>query len=47
MLFEFKYKTIDKQVIVDNEVYDFFNHGARDLESYAFLKDVERIENNR
>lgn len=43
-LFEFKYKTIDKKVIIDNEEYDLFNHGARDLGSYAFLKDVERIE---
>ncbi len=43
-LFEFKYKTLDKQVIIDNEIYDFFNHAARDLGSYAFLKDVQRIE---
>ncbi|MBQ9731363.1 MAG: hypothetical protein IJV94_04605 [Bacilli bacterium] len=44
-LFEFKYKTLDKQVIIDNEIYDLFNHAARDLGSYAFLKDVQRIEN--
>lgn len=43
-LFEFKYKTINKEVTTNNEVYDLFNHGARDLGSYAFLKDVERIE---
>ncbi len=43
-LFEFKYKTINKKVIINNEVHDLFNHGARDLGSYAFLKDVERIE---
>lgn len=43
-LFEFKYRTISKEVAINNEVYDLFNHGARDLGSYAFLKDVERIE---
>lgn len=43
-LFEFKYKTISKEVTINNEMYDLFNHGARDLGSYAFLKDVERIE---
>jgi len=43
-LFEFKYKTIDKKITIDGEMYDLFNHGARDLGSYAFLKDVERIE---
>ena len=44
-LFEFKYKTINKKEVINDELYDFFNHGARDLGSYAFLKDVERIEN--
>lgn len=43
-IFEFKYKIINKKVIINKEVYDLFNHGARDLGSYAFLKDVERIE---
>lgn len=29
----------DKKITIDDEVYDLFNHGARD-----FLKDVQRIE---
>ena len=43
-LFEFKYKTKNKKLIINNEAYDLFNHETRDLGSYAFLKDVERIE---
>lgn len=43
-MFEFKYKTINKKEVINDELYDFFNHGARDLGSYSFIKDVERIE---
>ena len=43
-LFEFKYKTKNVREIINNEIYDLFNQGARDLGSYAVLKDVQRLE---
>lgn len=43
-LFEFKYKTRNVREVINNEIYDLFNQGARDLGSYAVLKDVQRLE---
>ena len=43
-LFEFKYKTDEITVEINNEKYEFFNHGARDLGSIAVLTDVNRLE---
>ena len=41
---ELKYKTKGCQKIVDGEYYDLKNHSAKDVNCYAYLKDIQRIE---
>lgn len=43
-LFEFKYKTKEEIININNEKYELFEQGARDLGCYAFLNDVSRLE---
>ncbi len=41
---ELKYKTKGCKKIVNNEYYDLKNHSAKDVNCYAYLKDIQRIE---
>ena len=41
---ELKYKTKRCRKEIDNEIYVLKNHGAKDINCYAYLKDLERIE---
>ena len=41
---ELKYKTKGCSKIVDNELFNLKNHSAKDINSYLYLKDIERIE---
>lgn len=41
---ELKYKTRGCKKIVDNEIFNLKNHGAKDVNSYLYLKDIVRIE---
>ena len=44
---ELKYKTRGCKKIVDNEIFNLKNHGAKDVNSYLYLKDIMRIEKIR
>lgn len=41
---ELKYKTKSCTKIIDNEVFNLKNHAAKDVNSYLYLKDIQRIE---
>ena len=41
---ELKYKTKGSKLKVDDEVYILKNHGAKDVNCYLYLHDVQRIE---
>ena len=41
---ELKYKTKGCKKLIDNEYYDLKNHSAKDINCYAYLKDIKRIE---
>lgn len=41
---ELKYKTKGSKKTIDNEIFNLKNHGAKDVNSYLYLKDIERIE---
>lgn len=41
---ELKYKTKILSAIVDGEQYNLKNHGAQDIGSYDFVKDICRVE---
>lgn len=41
---ELKYKTKGYSKIVNNEMFNLKNHGAKDINCYLYLKDIERIE---
>ena len=41
---ELKYKTKGCQKLVDGEFYQLKNHSAKDVNCYAYLKDIQRIE---
>ena len=41
---ELKYKTKGCTKSVDGELYNLKNHGAKDVNCYLYLKDIERIE---
>lgn len=44
---ELKYKTKGCKKTVNNEIYSLKNHGAKDVNCYLYLKDIERIERIR
>jgi len=44
---ELKYKTKGCYKNIDNEIYNLKNHGAKDVNCYLYLKDVQRIEKIR
>ena len=44
---ELKYKTKGCQKDVDNEIFNLKNHGAKDVNCYLYLKDIQRIETIR
>ena len=44
---ELKYKTKGCKKIVDNETFNLKNHGAKDVNCYLYLKDIQRIEKIR
>lgn len=41
---ELKYKTKGCTKVVDNETFNLKNHGAKDVNCYLYLKDIQRIE---
>lgn len=41
---ELKYKTKGCKKTVDGEFYNLKNHSAKDVNCYAYLKDIQRIE---
>lgn len=41
---ELKYKTKSCQKLIDGEFYQLKNHSAKDVNCYAYLKDIQRIE---
>lgn len=41
---ELKYKTKGCQKEIDNEIFNLKNHGAKDVNCYLYLKDIQRIE---
>ena len=41
---ELKYKTKGCKKFIDDEYYDLKNHSAKDVNCYAYLKDIQRIE---
>ena len=41
---ELKYKTKGCRKIIDGELYDLKNHSAKDVNCYAYLNDIQRIE---
>ena len=44
---ELKYKTRKCKIKVDGEEFNLKNHGAKDINCYAYLKDIQRIEKVR
>lgn len=44
---ELKYKTKGCNKQVDGELYNLKNHSAKDINCYAYLKDIQRIETIR
>ncbi len=44
---ELKYKTKGCKKIIDDEIFNLKNHGAKDVNSYLYLKDIMRIEKVR
>ena len=44
---ELKYKTKGCTKVVDDEIFNLKNHGAKDVNSYLYLKDIMRIEKIR
>ncbi len=44
---ELKYKTKKCVKLIDNEIYNLKEHSAKDVNSYLYLKDIERIEQCR
>lgn len=44
---ELKYKTKGGTKIVNHEIFNLKNHGAKDDNCYLYLKDIERIESIR
>ena len=44
---ELKYKTKKCCKMIDNEIYNLKEHSAKDVNSYLYLKDIERIEQCR
>lgn len=42
---ELKYKTKGCSKVIDGEPFILKNHGAKDVNSYLYLKDIHRIEN--
>lgn len=41
---ELKYKTKGCTKILDDEIFNLKNHGAKDITCYLYLKDIQRIE---
>jgi len=41
---ELKYKTKGCRKEIDNEIFNLKNHGAKDMNCYLYLKDIQRIE---
>lgn len=41
---ELKYKTKGCCKTVENDIYNLKNHGAKDVNCYLYLKDIQRIE---
>ena len=41
---ELKYKTKGCQKIIEEEKFNLKNHGAKDVNCYLYLKDIQRIE---
>ena len=41
---ELKYKTKGCSKVIDDETFILKNHGAKDVNSYLYLKDIHRIE---
>ncbi len=41
---ELKYKTKNCYKVIDDEIYNLKTHGAKDVNCYKYLKDIERIE---
>lgn len=44
---ELKYKTKGCNKQIDGELYNLKNHSAKDINCYAYLKDIQRIETIR
>lgn len=44
---ELKYKTKGCVKNIDNEIFNLKNHGAKDVNCYLYLKDIQRIERIR
>lgn len=44
---ELKYKTKGCKKNVDSEIFNLKNHGAKDVNCYRYLKDIQRIEKIR
>ena len=44
---ELKYKTKGCKKNIDNEIFNLKNHGAKDVNCYLYLKDIQRIEKIR
>ena len=44
---ELKYKTKGCKKVIDDEIFILKNHGAKDVNSYLYLKDIMRIEKIR
>lgn len=44
---ELKYKTKGCNKNIDNEIFNLKNHGAKDVNCYMYLKDIQRIETIR
>lgn len=44
---ELKYKTKGCKKIIDDEIFNLKNQGAKDVNSYLYLKDIMRIEKVR
>ena len=44
---ELKYKTKGCSKIIDDEIFNLKNHGAKDVNCYLYLKDIQRIERIR
>lgn len=44
-LFEFKYKTKEQNIIINNEIYNLEDQDAVDVGCYLYLKDICRLKN--